>query len=151
MSHALTEHLGLGREPGSFALAVGVLQEFALLAIERQQPGFGIPATPLVLGQWYHTGHVGFGEPLDLLAERYPASAKVGTTSLQLLRQPVPTAGPLHRMRDHLRRSEDLTQVVPNQLLQRSGWDVAGGTALARCQQGQLCLCAAQVVIVAAR
>jgi hypothetical protein len=143
LSHALTEHLGLGREPGSFALAVGVLQEFALLAIERQQPGFGIPATPLVLGQWYHTGHVGFGEPLDLLAERYPTSTKIGPSSLQLLRQPVLAAGPLHRMCNHLWCSEDLTQVAPDQLLQWPGWDVAGRTALARYQYGQLCLGAA--------
>jgi len=151
LSHALTEHVGLGREPGSFALAVGVLQEFALLTIERQQPGFGIPATPLVLGQWYHTGHVGFGEPLDLLTERYPASAKVGATSLQLLRQPVPTAGPLHRMRDHLRRGEDLTQVAPDQFFQRPGRDVASRTPLAWHHHRQLRFGAAKVVVVALR
>ena len=127
------------------------MQEFALLAIERQQPGFGIPATPLVLSQWHHAGHVGFGEPLDLLAERCPASAKVGPARLQLLRQPVPAAGPLHRMRDHLRRGEDLAQVAPDQFLQRPGRDVASRTPLARHQHGQLCLGAAQIVVVARR
>jgi hypothetical protein len=127
------------------------LQEFALLAIERQQPGFGVPATPLVLSQWHHAGHVGFGEPLDLLAERCPTSAKVGPASLHLLRQPAPAAGPLHRMRDHLRRGEDFAQVAPDQLLQRPGRDVASRTAFARRQHGQLCLGAAQVVVIAFR
>jgi hypothetical protein len=86
LPHALTEHLGLGCEPSSLVLAVGVLQEFALLAIKRRQSRFGITTTSFVLRQWHHTGHVGFSEPLDLLAERGPASPKVGPPRLQLLR-----------------------------------------------------------------
>jgi hypothetical protein len=82
----VAKRLGLGCEPSSLALTVSVLQQFALLAIKRRQSGFGITTPPLVLGQWYHTGHVGFGEPLDLLAERYPTSTKIGPSSLQLLR-----------------------------------------------------------------
>jgi hypothetical protein len=62
------------------------LQQFALLAIKRRQSTFSITAASFVLGQRHHTGHVGFGEPLDLLAERCPASPKVGPSRLQLLR-----------------------------------------------------------------
>jgi hypothetical protein len=54
-------------------------------------------------------------------------------------------------MRDHLRRGEDLTQVAPDQFFQWPGRDVAGRTPLARHQHGQLCLGAAQVVVVTRR
>ncbi len=47
--HASAKDLGLGCELSSLALAVSVLQKLALLAVKRQQSGFGIAATPLVL------------------------------------------------------------------------------------------------------
>src|SRR5919107_3994945 len=47
LPHASAEHLGLGCQPSSLTLTVRVLQQFALLAIERRQSGFGVPATPL--------------------------------------------------------------------------------------------------------
>ncbi len=68
LPHAAAERLGMGREASGFALAVGVVHEFALLAIERQQPDLGVPPAALILAQGHHAGEIGLREPLDLLA-----------------------------------------------------------------------------------
>ena len=94
------------------------MQKRTLLVIEPQQPGCSITAAPLVLGQRHYTGHVRFRESLNLLGQRCAATAEVGFPCLHLLRQPMSTTGPLHRLSDRLRRSEDLAQVTPDQVFQ---------------------------------
>src|SRR3712207_1835249 len=69
LPHAAAERLDMGREASGFALAIGVLHEFALLALDRQQPGLGVPPAAVVLGQRHHPGEIGLREPLDLLAQ----------------------------------------------------------------------------------
>ncbi len=117
LPYALAERRGMARETSGFGLAVGVVREFAFLAIERQQPTLGIPPAALVLVQLYHAGKVGLREPFDVLVQPCPGAAQIGTSRLHFLRQPVPPARPLHRVRDHLRRGEHLAQVAPDQLL----------------------------------
>ena len=91
-------------EASGFANAVGVVHECTLLAIEHQQSDLGFPPTALVLAQRHDAGEIDFREPLDLLAEPCPGATQIGPPRLHLLWQPVPAAGPLHRVRDHLRR-----------------------------------------------
>ena len=93
----------MGRQPGRFVVALGVMCEVEVLAVECGQPRFDVTPTALVFGQRQHTGEIGLGEPLDLLAQRGPAAAQVGLTRLQLLRQPLPAARSRHRVRNHLR------------------------------------------------
>jgi hypothetical protein len=132
-------------------LPLDIGREFLLLAFERPRAGLDLTPAPVVLGQRNDPGEVGFREPLDLLAQRCPATAQVGAARLQLLRQPVPAARPLHRVRDHSRGREHLAQVAPDQLLQRSGGDVAGRATVARREDPHLRLGAAQVVVVPGR
>src|SRR4051794_16392461 len=103
----------MGCEASGFALAVGLVNPFALLAIERLQLSLGLPPAAFVLLQRYHAGKVSLCEPLDLLVQPRPGATQVGPARLRLLRQPMPAAGPLQRMRDHLRRGEHLAQVAP--------------------------------------
>jgi serine/threonine protein phosphatase PrpC len=146
--HALAERLGMGREASGFGLAVSVVREFALLAIERQQSSLGVPSAALVLAQRHDVGKVGFREPLYLLVQPRSGAAQVGPSRLHLLRQPVPAASPLHRMHDHLRRGEHLAQVAPDQLLQRSARDVPRRAMFARRLSRDLRLGSADVVVV---
>ena len=67
LPHPPAERRGMARETSGLCPAVGVVREFAFLAIERQQPALGIPPAALVLVQLYHAGKVGLREPLDLL------------------------------------------------------------------------------------
>ncbi len=149
LPHAAAELLGMGREAGGLGLAVGVVHEPALLAVERQQPDLGFAPAPLALAQRHDAGEVGLREPLDLLVQPRPGAAQVGPPRLHLLRQPVPAAGPLHGVRDHLRRGEHLAKVAPNQLLQRPARDVARRAAFARRPGGGLRPGPADVVVVA--
>jgi len=84
--HALAERLGMGREASGFGLAVSVVREFALLAIERQQSSLGVPSAALVLAQRHDVGKVGFREPLYLLVQPRPGAAQVRSSCLHLLR-----------------------------------------------------------------
>ena len=90
------------RQPGGVALSLGIACEFLVLAFERPQAGLGFAPAPVILGQRDNPGEVSFREPLDLLAQSRPATAQIGAACLQLLRQPVPAARPLHRARNHL-------------------------------------------------
>ena len=139
----------MGCEASGLALAVGVAREVSLLAIERLQPSLGLPPAALVLFQWYHAGKVSLCEPLDLLVQPRPRTAQVGPPRLRLLRQPMPAAGPLHRMRDYLRRGEHLAQVAPNQILQRPAQDVARWAASTWRRRSGLRHSPADVVVVA--
>src|SRR3954470_3355556 len=111
LPHVPAEGLGMGREASGFALTASVVREFTFLALERQQPGLDLPPAALVLAQRHHAGQVGLGEPLDLLLQPRPGAAQVGPPRLHLLREPVPAAGPPHRVHDHPRRGEHLAQV----------------------------------------
>jgi hypothetical protein len=149
LPHALAERLGMGREASGFGLAVGVAREFAFLAVERQQPALRVLPAALVLAQRHHAGEIGLGQPLDLLLQPCPGTAQVGPPCLHLLRQPVPAAGPLHRMRDHLRRGEHLAQVAPDQLLKGPAGYAARRAAFARRPRGGPRPGPADVVVVA--
>jgi hypothetical protein len=149
LPHAPAERRGMARETSGFGPAVGVVREFAFLAIERQQPALGIPPAAPVLIQLHHAGEVGLREPFDLLVQPRPGAAQIVPPRLHLLRQPVPPARPLHRVHDHLRRGEHLAQVAPDQLLQRSARDVARRAAFARRLGGGLRSGPADVVVVA--
>ena len=149
LPHAPAERLGMGREASGFGLAAGVAREFAVLAIERRQPTLGVPPAALVLGQRHHAGEVGLGQPLDLLVQACPGAAQVGPPRLHLLRQPVPAAGPLHRMRDHPRRGQHLAQVAPDQLLERPAGDAARRAVLGRRPGSRLRAGPADIVVVA--
>jgi len=43
LSHAVAERFGMSREASGFAHVLGIVHELALLALERQQPGLGVP------------------------------------------------------------------------------------------------------------
>ena len=131
LPHTLAESLGMGREASGFGLAVGVVREFAFLAVQREQPTFGVLPAALVLVQRHHAGKVGFGEPFDLLVQPLPGAAQIVPPRLHLLRQPVPPARPLHRVHDHLRRGEHLAKVAPDQFLKGPAGDVARWAAFA--------------------
>jgi hypothetical protein len=139
----------MSRKASGFSLTISVVREFTLLASERQQSSLGVPSTALVLAQLHDAGKVGLREPLYLLLQPRPGAAQVCSSRLHLLRQPVPTTSPLHRMRDHLRRGEHLTQVAPDQLLQRSARDVPRRAMFARRLSRGLRLGSADIVIVA--
>lgn len=132
LSHTPAERLGMGGEASGFALAASAVREFAVLPIERGQPAFGVLPAALALDQRRHAGKAGFCETLDLLVQACPGTAQVGPARLHLLRQPVPAAGPLHRVRDHRWGGQHLAQVAPDQLLQRPARDVARRAVFAR-------------------
>ncbi len=148
--HAPAERFGMGSKASGLVLAAGVVHELALLAIKCQQPGFGVAPTALILVQQHHAVKIGLREPLDLLAQPRPGAMQVGPARLHFLRQPMPAAGPLHRVRDHLRGGQHLAQIAPDQLLQWSARDVARRAALARRQRGRRRRGPAHVVVVAA-
>jgi hypothetical protein len=148
MPHAPAERLGMGREASGFGLAVGVTREFAFLTIERQQPTFSVLPAALVLAQRHHAGEIGLGQPLDLLLQPCPGTAQVSPPCLHFLWQPVPAASPLHRMRDHVRRGEHLTQVAPDQFLEGPARNTARRAAFARCLRGGLRPGPTDVVVV---
>jgi hypothetical protein len=132
LPHALAERCGMSCQASSFGLTVGVVHEFAFLAIECDQPPLGVLPAALVLVQRHHAGKVGFCEPLDLLVQARPGAAQVGLPRLHLLRQPKPAASPFHGVHDHLWRDEYLAQVAPDQLLERPAGDAARRAAFAR-------------------
>jgi len=121
----------MGREASGFDLTVGIAREFAVLAIECDQPALRVLPAVLVLGQRHHAGEIGLRQPLDLLAQPCTGTAQVGPPCLHLLWQPVPAARPLHCMRDHLRRGEHLAKVAPNQFLKGTAGDAARRAAFA--------------------
>jgi hypothetical protein len=114
LPNTAAERLGMGCQPGRLAVPLRIMHEVMLLAFNGLQPGLGIAPTPLKLAQGHHPGEISLCEPFDLLAEGRPASAQVGLAGLQLLRDPVPTARPFHRVRDHIRSRQDLAQVAPD-------------------------------------
>ena len=149
LPHALAERLGMSRKASDFGLTISVMCEFAFLDVERNQPSLGVPSAALILAQRHDTSKVGFREPLYLLVQPRPGAAQVGSSRLHLLRQPVPAASPLHRVHDHLRRREHLAQIAPDQLLQRSAWDVPRRAMFARRLRRGLRLGSANIVVVA--
>ena len=131
LPNTAAERLGIGGQPGRLAVPLRLVHKIMLLVFQRLQPGLGIAPTPLKLAQRHHPGEISLCEPFDLMAEGRPAPAQVGLARLQLLGEPVPTARPFHRVRDHIRSRQDLAQVAPDQLLQGTSRDRAGVAALA--------------------
>ena len=76
----------MGGQLGCLVPALGVMHEVLLLAIQCHQTGIDVAAAALVLGQRYHAGEIGLGEPLEVLAKGCPATPHAGPTGLQLLR-----------------------------------------------------------------
>jgi hypothetical protein len=130
---------------------LGIRRQLLLLALEREPPQLVLVAPPLVLAERHDTGEVSLGQALELLNQAGPATPQIGAPCLQLLRQPVTAACPLHGMGDDRGILQHRAQIAPDQLLQRSGRDVARRTALPGHERPQLRLGAAQVVVVAGR
>ena len=117
LPNTAAERLGMSGQPGCLAVPLCLVHEVMLLAVQRLQPGLDIAPTPLKLAQRHDPGEIRLCEPFDLVVEGRPAPAQVGLAGLQLLRKPVPTARPFHRVRDHVRGRQDLAQVAPDQIL----------------------------------
>ncbi len=94
LPHTPAERLGVGGQLSGLVLALGVVHEIPLLALQRQQARIEVAPAALVLGQAHHAGEVGLGEPLAVLAEGRPAAPQPGPPGLQLLWQPMPAARP---------------------------------------------------------
>src|SRR5215213_10972133 len=72
------ERLSMSGQPGCLVLALGVVREVQLLTLQCQQTGVGVAPATLVLGQRHHASKGGLGEPLEVLAEGWPATPHAG-------------------------------------------------------------------------
>ena len=117
-------------QAGEFILSVYLMDKLLFQVFHALTLAIQIGSSTLVLGQRDDTVQVSFGEPVQLGLKSDLSTPQIFKTSLQLLREPVSPLRSLQSRCDDFRMLQDLTQIVPNQLIQLVGWDVSSKTTL---------------------
>jgi hypothetical protein len=104
--------------------------QLALLGQQRGSTAVQLPSLALELRQGDDLRQVGVQQPLLLALQLAQRLADGRLPGLKLLGQPRPTPRSLQRVGDLRRVGKQRAQVGPDQLVQLSGGDVAGGAAL---------------------
>src|SRR5919205_2001022 len=146
--YAPAERLDMPGELGRRVMLLGVACKLLLLAIQPDQPGLDLAPPTLVFAKRDNAAQVCLREPIELLDETGSTAPQSGTTGLQLLGQPMPTTGSLHRVCDHLRMPQDLAQVTPDKILKRARRDVSRLATLSRDKSAHQRLRAAEIIVV---
>src|SRR3954470_24685255 len=133
---------------GRLAVTRRIGRKLLLLALKPGQSGLDLTSPTLVLAKRDDAAQVSLRQPIALLSESGPTTSQSGTTGLQLLRQPVATAGSFHRCGDHLRVLQNLAEITPDKVLQLACRDVPGSATLLRDKGAPLRLSRAHVVVV---
>jgi len=133
---------------GGLAVTRRIGRKLLFLALKPGQSCFDLTSPTLVFAQRDDAAQVSLRQPIALLPESGPTTSQSGATGLQLLRQPVATAGPFHRCSDHLRVLQNLAEITPDKVLELACRDVPGSATLLRDKGAPLRLGRAHVVVV---
>jgi len=108
-------------------------------------------ATPAVLGKWHRSCLVGIAYPLNLALDMPDPLLQLGASRLQFLRQPRPGLRPLARLGKAVRVRQHIAQVLPDEVVERRGWNGACRTAALRVLRPPRHFAGAQILGVARR
>src|ERR671911_2071181 len=115
-----------------YSKGLGISLKLPFLSHQRSVSLFEILTAPLVLGQWDHLPEIRLGQPLQLPPESGSALAEVLLAGLPLLRQPLAAVRPPQRVRDGLGMTQNLAQILPDDLIELLCRGVARGAFLLR-------------------
>jgi hypothetical protein len=99
------------------------------LSLERAELVVQRLTTSAVLRERHRSRLVGIPYPLPLAQKVVDSLLQLGAARLPLLRQPRSCLCPLERLGKAGWVCEYVAQILPDELIQRLGWDVAGRTA----------------------
>src|SRR3954454_11506568 len=97
-----------------------------------KRQNFATAPPTLVLAKRDDAAQVSLRQPIALLPESTPTTSQRGATGLQLLRQPVATAGSFHGSGDHLRVLQNLAEITPDKVFELACRDIPGLATLLR-------------------
>src|SRR3972149_5555200 len=136
-------------QAGEFILSVYLMDKLLFQVFHALTLAIQIGSSTLVLGQRDDTVQVSFGEPVQLGLKSDLSTPQIFATRLQLLREPVAPLCSLQSNCDDFRMLQDLTQIVPDQLIQLVGWDVSSKTTLVEMGVNHIRLSPTYIVCIA--
>jgi hypothetical protein len=148
---SLAERFQRGREPERLVEPVGLAAEPPLLLGERRVSDPDLGATTLILGERDDAAQVGLGQPLELLGQRRLPLAQPLPSRLEFLRVPGADRRESEGLRHGRRVPQQITEVLPDQIIDGPGWDVPALAGRPVAMPGRPRLARADVVAVPRR
>ena len=145
----VAEILNRSCQAGELVLPIYLMDQLLFQVFHALTLAIQIGSSALVLGQRDDTVQVSFGEPIQLGLKSDLSTPQIFATGLQLLRGPVAPLRSLQSNCDDFRMLQDLTQIVPDQLIQLVGWDVSSKTTLVEMGVNHIRLSPTYIVCIA--
>jgi hypothetical protein len=145
----VAEILDRSCQAGEFVLSIYLMDKLLFQVFHALTLAIQIGSSALVLRQRDDAVQVSFGESIQLGLKSDLTTPQIFTTGLQLLREPVAPLRSLQSNCDDFRMLQDLTQIVPDQLIQLVGWDVSSKTTLVEMGVNHIRLSPTYIVCIA--
>ena len=143
------EILNRSCQAGELDLPIYLMDQLLFQVFHTLTLAIQIGSSALVFRQRDNTIQVSFGEPVHLGLKSNLSTAQVFASGLQLLREPVTPLRSLQSSCDDFRMIQDLTQIVPDQLIQLVGRDVSSKTTLVKMDVNHIRLSSTHIVYIA--
>lgn len=143
------EILNRGCQAGELVLPIYLMDQLLFQVFHALTLALQISSSALVLRQRDDTVQVSFGESIQLGLKSDLSTTQIFATRLQLLREPVAPLRSLQSNCDDFRMLQDLTQIVPDQLIQLVGRDVSSKTTLVKMDVNHIRLSSTYIVCIA--